>query len=135
MTHKPPTIDDLNATAQATNDAVRQEAIERGELLPVWKDGRVVLVWPAVPGRRREVSLALLVRELVKRQVVVTNQDIEVLVAGVFADGDVELPLAESGRAMVWTHSGIGNRGNVYNVTDRVHGKQVPAPTPAKIGA
>ena len=65
MTHKPPTIDDLNATAQATNDAVRQEAIERGELLPVWKDGRVVLVWPAVPGRRREVSLALLVRELV----------------------------------------------------------------------
>ena len=52
MTHKPPTIDELNVMAKATNDAVRQEAIKHGELLPVWKDGRVVLVWPAAPACR-----------------------------------------------------------------------------------
>ncbi len=56
MTHKPPTIDELNAMAQATNDAVRQEAIERGELLPVWKDGRVVQVFPAAPERARPTA-------------------------------------------------------------------------------
>jgi hypothetical protein len=93
MTHKAPTIEALNAMAKATNDAVRQEAIERGELLPIWKDGRVVLVWPGAPGRLHAVSLGMLVRALIERGVRVSNSDIEAMAVSV-PIGDVELILS-----------------------------------------
>jgi hypothetical protein len=93
MTHKPPSIEQLNDMAKATNDAVRQEAVERGELLPIWKDGRMVLVWPSAPGRKNAVSIGLLVRALVERGVKVSISDIEVMAAS-FPAGDVELVLS-----------------------------------------
>jgi hypothetical protein len=104
MTHKPPTIEALNTMAKATNDAVRQEAIERGELLPVWKDGRVVLVWPAAPERSHAVSIGLLVRGLIERGVGLSNTDIEVMAS--FPIGDVELVLSSDNlRVAEWLTS------------------------------
>jgi hypothetical protein len=135
MTHKPPSIDQLNAMAKATNDAVRQEAIERGELLPVWKDGRVVLVWPAAPGRKHAVSIGLLVRALVERGVKVSTSDIEAVAAYVPV-GDVELVLTSDNLSVaewlkVASHAGFNRPvfpGTVnYADAHSLHGSVVPS--------
>ena len=100
MTHKPPTIETLNAMARATNEAVRQEAIERGALLPVWKDGRLVLVFPTAPERNHAVSVGLLVRALMERGVKVTNEDIECfcwLYGARHIKDDLEIALSDDG--------------------------------------
>jgi hypothetical protein len=100
MTHKAPTIEALNAMAKATNDAVRQEAIERGELLPIWKDGRVVLVWPVASERDHALSVGLLVRALMERGVKVTYEDVQCFcwLFGVRqVKADLEIALSDDG--------------------------------------